>query len=209
MLQRWSNRYNFKRYVCRHHVCMFYHHHLAPLNLWSVWRYTNEFYLLTYSSPRSIVCCLTCCLLITGARRDEDGYIWITGRIDDMLNVSGHLLSTADVESVLIEHPLISEAAVVARPHPVKGECLYCFVTVKDVSKQHFVLFGQVHSECYYPTINKSNPTVLGMTLNCIHFVFTCLLSLVACLCWCAVTMKQPVSGSTYTVAIIYESYQI
>jgi acetyl-CoA synthetase len=67
-----------------------------------------------------------------GARRDADGYIWITGRIDDMLNVSGHLLSTADVESVLIEHPLVAETAVVARPHPVKGECLYCFVTVKD-----------------------------------------------------------------------------
>jgi acyl-coenzyme A synthetase/AMP-(fatty) acid ligase len=52
-----------------------------------------------------------------------------------MLNVSGHLLSTADVESVLIEHPLVAETAVVARPHPVKGECLYCFITVKDVSQ--------------------------------------------------------------------------
>jgi acyl-CoA synthetase (AMP-forming)/AMP-acid ligase II len=52
-----------------------------------------------------------------------------------MLNVSGHLLSTADVESVLIEHPMVAETAVVARPHPVKGECLYCFITVKDVSQ--------------------------------------------------------------------------
>lgn len=72
--------------------------------------------------------------LLSGAKRDSDGYLWITGRIDDMLNVSGHLLSTADVESVLIEHPLVAETAVVAHPHSIKGECLYCFVTVKDVS---------------------------------------------------------------------------
>lgn len=64
-----------------------------------------------------------------GARRDEDGYLWVTGRVDDMLNVSGHLMSTAEVESVLGEHPSVSEAAVVSRPHPVKGECLYCFIT--------------------------------------------------------------------------------
>lgn len=64
-----------------------------------------------------------------GARRDEDGYLWVTGRVDDMLNVSGHLMSTAEVESVLTEHESVSEAAVVSRPHPVKGECLYCFIT--------------------------------------------------------------------------------
>lgn len=72
------------------------------------------------------------CLLkifFTGARRDADGYLWITGRVDDMLNVSGHLMSTAEVESVLTEHSSVSEAAVVSRPHPVKGECLYCFIT--------------------------------------------------------------------------------
>lgn len=67
--------------------------------------------------------------LLSGARRDQDGYLWITGRVDDMLNVSGHLMSTAEVESVLTEHPRVSEAAVVSRPHPVKGECLYCFIT--------------------------------------------------------------------------------
>ncbi|XP_017768260.1 PREDICTED: acetyl-coenzyme A synthetase [Nicrophorus vespilloides] len=64
-----------------------------------------------------------------GARRDADGYLWVTGRVDDMLNVSGHLMSTAEVESVLTEHRGVSEAAVVAKPHPVKGECLYCFIT--------------------------------------------------------------------------------
>ncbi|XP_042870911.1 acetyl-coenzyme A synthetase, cytoplasmic-like isoform X1 [Penaeus japonicus] len=69
-----------------------------------------------------------------GARRDKDGYIWVTGRIDDMLNVSGHLLSTAQVESAMVEHPSVAESAVVARPHAVKGECLYCFVTLAEGS---------------------------------------------------------------------------
>jgi len=67
-----------------------------------------------------------------GAKRDKDGYIWITGRIDDMLNCSGHLMSTAQVESVLVEHKDVAEAAVVPIPHPVKGEALYCFVTMND-----------------------------------------------------------------------------
>uniref|UniRef100_A0A8B9L4L4 Acetyl-coenzyme A synthetase, cytoplasmic n=1 Tax=Astyanax mexicanus TaxID=7994 RepID=A0A8B9L4L4_ASTMX len=67
-----------------------------------------------------------------GCRRDKDGYYWITGRIDDMLNVSGHLLSTAEVESALVEHEAVAEAAVVGTPHPVKGESLYCFVTLAD-----------------------------------------------------------------------------
>lgn len=67
-----------------------------------------------------------------GARRDSDGYLWVTGRVDDMLNVSGHLLSTAEVESALVEHPSVAEAAVVSHAHPVKGECLYCFVTPND-----------------------------------------------------------------------------
>uniref|UniRef100_A0A7N9B246 acetate--CoA ligase n=1 Tax=Mastacembelus armatus TaxID=205130 RepID=A0A7N9B246_9TELE len=67
-----------------------------------------------------------------GCRRDKDGYYWVTGRIDDMLNVSGHLMSTAEVEAALTGHPAVVEAAVVSRPHKVKGECLYCFVTLKD-----------------------------------------------------------------------------
>lgn len=67
--------------------------------------------------------------MILGARRDADGYLWVTGRIDDMLNVSGHLMSTAEVESVLAEHSSVTEAAVVSKSHPVKGQCLYCFIT--------------------------------------------------------------------------------
>ncbi|XP_076462968.1 LOW QUALITY PROTEIN: acetyl-coenzyme A synthetase, cytoplasmic-like [Babylonia areolata] len=67
-----------------------------------------------------------------GAHRDKDGYIWITGRIDDLVNVSGHLLSTAEVESALIEHRAVAEAASVSHPHTIKGECIYCFVTLKE-----------------------------------------------------------------------------
>lgn len=68
----------------------------------------------------------------TGARRDDDGFLWVTGRIDDMLNVSGHLMSTSEVEGVLTEDLRVSEAAVVSRPHPVKGESLYCFVVLNE-----------------------------------------------------------------------------
>ncbi|GIY49426.1 acetyl-coenzyme A synthetase, cytoplasmic [Caerostris extrusa] len=70
-----------------------------------------------------------------GARRDADNYHWVTGRIDDMLNVSGHLLSTAKVESALLIHPDIVEAAVVGAPHPIKGQCIYCFIVLKEGQK--------------------------------------------------------------------------
>ena len=64
-----------------------------------------------------------------GARRDEDGYYWITGRVDDVLNVSGHRLGTAEIESALVLHHAIAEAAVVGAPHDLKGQGIYCFVT--------------------------------------------------------------------------------
>ena len=64
-----------------------------------------------------------------GCRRDADGYHWITGRVDDVVNVSGHRLGTAEVESALVAHPLVAEAAVVGFPHEVKGQGLYCYVT--------------------------------------------------------------------------------
>ncbi|MAZ88819.1 MAG: acetate--CoA ligase [Cellvibrionaceae bacterium] len=64
-----------------------------------------------------------------GARRDEDGYYWITGRVDDVLNVSGHRMGTAEIESSLALHPDISEAAVVGAPHDIKGQGIYCYVT--------------------------------------------------------------------------------
>ena len=65
-----------------------------------------------------------------GARRDADGYWWITGRVDDVLNISGHRLGTAEVESALVAHPLVAEAAVVGFPHEVKGQGIYCYVTL-------------------------------------------------------------------------------
>ncbi|HEX2255285.1 MAG TPA: acetate--CoA ligase [Afifellaceae bacterium] len=65
-----------------------------------------------------------------GCRRDEDGYYWVTGRVDDVLNVSGHRLGTAEVESALVAHPKVSEAAVVGYPHPIKGTGIYCYVTL-------------------------------------------------------------------------------
>ncbi|HBF32630.1 MAG TPA: acetyl-coenzyme A synthetase, partial [Rhizobium sp.] len=65
-----------------------------------------------------------------GCRRDEDGYYWITGRVDDVLNVSGHRLGTAEVESALVSHHLVSEAAVVGYPHAIKGQGIYCYVTL-------------------------------------------------------------------------------
>jgi acetyl-CoA synthetase len=66
-----------------------------------------------------------------GARRDEDGYYWITGRVDDVINVSGHRMGTAEVESALVSHPNVAEAAVVGFPHDLKGQGIYAYVTLK------------------------------------------------------------------------------
>jgi acetyl-CoA synthetase len=67
-----------------------------------------------------------------GARQDKDGYFWIVGRIDDVLNVSGHRIGTAEVESALVSHPAVAEAAAVGRPDELKGQALVVFVTVKS-----------------------------------------------------------------------------
>ena len=67
-----------------------------------------------------------------GARRDKQGNFWIIGRIDDVLNVAGHRLGTAEVESALVSHPAVAEAAVVGRPDEMKGQGVVCFVTVKE-----------------------------------------------------------------------------
>jgi acetyl-CoA synthetase len=65
-----------------------------------------------------------------GCRRDADGYYWITGRVDDVLNISGHRLGTAEIESALVSHPKVAEAAVVGYPHDIKGQGIYCYVTL-------------------------------------------------------------------------------
>ncbi len=67
-----------------------------------------------------------------GCRRDEDGYYWITGRVDDVINVSGHRMGTAEVESALVAHEKVAEAAVVGCPHALKGQGIYCYVTLMD-----------------------------------------------------------------------------
>ena len=67
-----------------------------------------------------------------GGKRDADGDYWITGRVDDVMNVSGHRLGSAEIESALVEHPSVAEAAVVGFPHEIKGEGIYAYVTLKD-----------------------------------------------------------------------------
>jgi len=67
-----------------------------------------------------------------GARRDEDGFYWLLGRVDDVLNVAGHRLGTMEVESALVDHPMVAEAAVVGRPHEIKGQAAVAFVTLKE-----------------------------------------------------------------------------
>lgn len=67
-----------------------------------------------------------------GAKRDEDGYYWITGRVDDVLNVSGHRMGTAEIESALVAHKAVAEAAVVGFPHDIKGQGIYCYITLMD-----------------------------------------------------------------------------
>ena len=74
------------------------------------------------------------------ARRDSDGYYWILGRVDDVMNVSGHRLSTMEVESALVKHPAVAEAAVVGKPHEITGQAVCCFVTLKKGDFDHDVL---------------------------------------------------------------------
>jgi acetyl-CoA synthetase len=81
-----------------------------------------------------------------GCRRDEDGYYWITGRVDDVLNVSGHRIGTAEVESALVAHPKVAEAAVVGYPHDIKGQGIYCYVTLMAGEKGDDPLKGELRN---------------------------------------------------------------
>jgi acetyl-CoA synthetase len=67
-----------------------------------------------------------------GAKRDDDGFFWLLGRVDDVLNVAGHRIGTMEVESALVDHPRVAEAAVVGRPHEIKGQAVAAFVTLKE-----------------------------------------------------------------------------
>ena len=79
-----------------------------------------------------------------GARRDEDGYYWITGRVDDVINVSGHRMGTAEVESALVSHAKVAEAAAVGVPHDIKGQGIYAFVTLLAGEKGDDALRGEL-----------------------------------------------------------------
>ncbi|HEJ8042744.1 acetate--CoA ligase [Serratia marcescens] len=81
-----------------------------------------------------------------GARRDEDGYYWITGRVDDVLNVSGHRLGTAEIESALVSHPKIAEAAVVGIPHNIKGQAIYAYITLNHGEEPTPELYTEVRN---------------------------------------------------------------
>ncbi|MAS98412.1 MAG: acetate--CoA ligase [Kiritimatiellaceae bacterium] len=79
-----------------------------------------------------------------GCRRDEDGYYWITGRVDDVINVSGHRMGTAEVESALVQHPVCAEAAVVGFPHEIKGQGIFAYVIIKSDSEESDDLVKQL-----------------------------------------------------------------
>jgi acetyl-CoA synthetase len=82
-----------------------------------------------------------------GAKRDKDGYYWITGRVDDIMNVSGHRIGSAEIESALVTHPFCSEAAVIGFPHPIKGEGIFAYVILKDGYDTNDDLVGELRNE--------------------------------------------------------------
>ncbi len=97
-----------------------------------------------------------------GCRRDEDGYYWITGRVDDVINVAGHRLGTAEVESALVAHPKVSEAAVVGYPHNIKGQGIYAYVTLmtgeQPTEELRKELVGWVRTEISADRLARSHP---------------------------------------------------
>jgi acetyl-CoA synthetase len=82
-----------------------------------------------------------------GCRRDEDGYYWITGRVDDVINVSGHRMGTAEVESALVSHPACAEAAVVGFPHDIRGQGIFAYVVLKEGFEESSELIGELRNE--------------------------------------------------------------
>ena len=101
-----------------------------------------------------------------GCRRDEDGYYWITGRVDDVINVSGHRMGTAEVESALVCHDKVSEAAVVGYPHDIKGQGIYCYVTlmagVEATEELRKELVAHVRKEIGADRLARQDPVRAG-----------------------------------------------
>ncbi|ANE76110.1 acetate--CoA ligase [Dickeya solani] len=99
-----------------------------------------------------------------GARRDEDGYYWITGRVDDVLNVSGHRLGTAEIESALVSHPKIAEAAVVGIPHSIKGQAIYAYITLNHGEEPTSELYTEVRNWVRKEIGSIATPDILHWT---------------------------------------------
>jgi len=93
-----------------------------------------------------------------GARRDEDGYYWITGRVDDVLNVSGHRMGTAEVESALVLHTAVAEAAVVGYPHDIKGQGIYCYVTLMSDVELNEAQYDDLRKELIALCVREIGP---------------------------------------------------
>jgi acetyl-CoA synthetase len=99
-----------------------------------------------------------------GCRRDEDGYYWITGRVDDVLNVSGHRLGTAEIESALVAHPLVAEAAVVGYPHDIKGQGIYAYVTLNAGEEGHNALEAELRAQVRTEISPIATPDLIHFT---------------------------------------------
>jgi acetyl-CoA synthetase len=99
-----------------------------------------------------------------GCRRDEDGYYWITGRVDDVLNISGHRLGTAEIESALVSHPLVAEAAVVGYPHDIKGQGIYCYVTLMESAEGSAALEAELRAHVRSEISAIATPDLIHFT---------------------------------------------
>ena len=99
-----------------------------------------------------------------GCKRDGDGYYWITGRVDDVINVSGHRMGTAEVESALVLHPLVAEAAVVGYPHDIKGQGIYCYVTLNAGEEGSVPLLAELKAQVRKEIGPVATPDVIHFT---------------------------------------------
>jgi len=99
-----------------------------------------------------------------GCRRDEDGYYWITGRVDDVLNISGHRLGTAEIESALVSHPKVAEAAVVGYPHDIKGQGIYVYVTLMEGEEGSDALERELRNHVRTEISPIASPDILHFT---------------------------------------------
>jgi acetyl-CoA synthetase len=99
-----------------------------------------------------------------GCRRDEDGYYWITGRVDDVLNISGHRLGTAEIESALVSHKLVAEAAVVGYPHDIKGQGIYCYVTLMESEEGSAALEAELRAHVRAEISAIATPDLIQFT---------------------------------------------